>query len=259
MKTIIAAFGVRDAAAQAMTDVRNHPYHPRSLWMVDDPRDSAKLMREFEQRAVPREWADLYTEANRRGATIVVGESEDREAEEIAALLEQHGTLNLERSAARWKGDEAWGGYRADQPVLDDTRLAAERQRLESESIPVVEEKVHVGKRETPGETVRVRTFVTERPVHEEVKLREEHVDVSRAPADERISPAAAEQQFQEGEYVVTPTSEVPVVEKEARVVERVKVEKQADTRTETVEETERRREVETERIPPDRPESPRR
>ena len=52
----------------------------------------------------------------------------------------------------------------------------------EAATIPVVEEDLRVGKREVGGGRVRVRSYVTERPVEEQVELRQERVD-GRAPA----------------------------------------------------------------------------
>ena len=56
-----------------------------------------------------------------------------------------------------------------------------------------------------------------------------------------------ADMAFREGTIEVTETSEVPVVAKEARVVEEVVVGKTATDRTETVRDTVRRTDVEVE------------
>jgi hypothetical protein len=81
------------------------------------------------------------------------------------------------------------------------------------------------------------------------VQLTEERIDVARERVDEPISPQAVDATLTEDEFVVTARGEEAVVGKEARVVERVHVGKTADTRTETVRETERRRDVEVESI----------
>ena len=65
---------------------------------------------------------------------------------------------------------------------------------------------------------------------------------------------ASADTTFTEDEYVVTATGEEAVVEKQARVVERVRVEKQAEQHTETIDEVERRRDVAVEDLPPPQP-----
>jgi stress response protein YsnF len=113
------------------------------------------------------------------------------------------------------------------------------------EAIPVVEEEVRVGKREVGGGRVRVRSYVTERPVEEQVQLREERVQVERRPVDRELSPGEAS--FQEKEIEAVERGEEAVVDKKARVTEEVGVRKDVDTRTETVRDTARKTEVEVE------------
>jgi uncharacterized protein (TIGR02271 family) len=113
--------------------------------------------------------------------------------------------------------------------------------------IPVVEEELKVGKRvvqETEG--VRVQRHVTEKPVEESVRLREEQVHVERRPVDRPLSGAEAEA-FKEGMVEVRTTREEPVVSKQARVVEEVVINKEAREHTERVRDTVRRTEVEVE------------
>ena len=52
----------------------------------------------------------------------------------------------------------------------------------QEEVIPVAEEELRVGKREVSGGRVRVRSYVVETPVQEQVSFREEHVSVERRP-----------------------------------------------------------------------------
>jgi stress response protein YsnF len=91
---------------------------------------------------------------------------------------------------------------------------------------------------------VRVKTYVTEKPVQEQVTLREERVNVERRPVD-RPAGEADFQNFREGTIEVTETAEKPVVAKEARVVEEVLLNKDVQQRTETVQDTVRRKDVE--------------
>ena len=88
---------------------------------------------------------------------------------------------------------------------------------------------------------MRVRSFVTEKPVSEQITLREEHVDVQRTSVDRPASGDA----FREGTIEMRETAEVPVVAKEARVVEEISLGKTATERTETVSDTVRRTDVE--------------
>jgi stress response protein YsnF len=88
---------------------------------------------------------------------------------------------------------------------------------------------------------------VTERPIDQQVSLREERVDVERRPVDRALNTNDLDA-FKEGEIELTETAERLRVDKEARVVEEVMVRQNADTHTEEVHETARRRDVEVER-----------
>jgi stress response protein YsnF len=90
---------------------------------------------------------------------------------------------------------------------------------------------------------VRVRSYVVETPVEEQVTLREERVAVERRPADRALGDA--EQAFQERTIEAEERAEEAVVSKEARVTEEVVVRKEAEQRTETISDTVRSTEVE--------------
>jgi len=114
--------------------------------------------------------------------------------------------------------------------------------------IPIVEEELRVGKQEVQGGGVRVNTRVEERPVNEQVNLREETVDVHRRPVDRPVSDADLTN-FQEGTFEVRERSEQPIVEKQARVVEEVHIKKNVEERTENVQDTVRRTDVDVEQL----------
>jgi uncharacterized protein (TIGR02271 family) len=113
------------------------------------------------------------------------------------------------------------------------------------EVIPVAEERLRVGKRDVSHGRVRIRSYVVETPVEEQVILREERVAVERRPADRVLSDA--DQAFQERTIEAEERGEEAVVSKEARVTEEVVVRKEAEQRTETVSDTVRQTEVEVE------------
>ena len=150
--------------------------------------------------------------------------ADEREADQAAILMREHGASNCASSTAAQQGEGV-------------ARL------------PVVEEELRIGKREVQTGGVRVRQEVSERPVEEQVNLREERVSVERRPVDRPIGDAAA---FQERTIEATETSEQAVVAKEARVVEEVVVNKEVEQRAETVRDTVRRTDVKVEKIEPD-------
>ena len=115
--------------------------------------------------------------------------------------------------------------------------------------MPVVEEDIAIGKREVERGHVRIYSRVTEQPVEESVRLREEKVTVERRPADR---PATEADFAAAGKDVIemTEKAEEPVVTKRARVVEEVVVHKDVTEHTETVRGTERRTDVDVQREP---------
>jgi stress response protein YsnF len=113
--------------------------------------------------------------------------------------------------------------------------------------LDVVQEELQVGKRSLDKGGVRVVQRVTEKPVREVVRLREEHATVDRRPVD-RPSHAGDLNAFKEGTLEVRETAEEPVVAKTARVVEEVRVGKEVREREETIEDKVRRKDVDVQR-----------
>jgi uncharacterized protein (TIGR02271 family) len=185
--------------------------------------------------------ADYYDEAVRRGNTVlVIDAADDQELAMVRTEIEDMGgTVDVQERAAQWRA-EGWAGPAAtgDQAVM-----------------PVVQEELKVGKRTVETGGIRVMQRVTETPVKEMVRLREERAVVERRPADRPATEADLARQ--EGAAVeVRAMSEEAVVSKSARVVEEVVVGKQVEERTETVSDTVRRTDVDVEQLPAEQSES---
>ncbi|MFL6449374.1 MAG: YsnF/AvaK domain-containing protein [Bryobacteraceae bacterium] len=177
--------------------------------------------------------SDYYNQGIASGGVLLSVTSSDERVESTRALLEQYGASEFERGtvdATRTRGASAGTAARGDV------------------AIPVVEEELQVGKREVSRGGVRVYSHVTERPVEENVQLREEHVHVQRNPVNRPASEADF-QAFREGTIELTETAEEPIVSKQARVVEEVVVGKDVTERTQTVRDTVRRTDVEVEEV----------
>ncbi|GAB3419543.1 YsnF/AvaK domain-containing protein [Massilia agilis] len=130
-----------------------------------------------------------------------------------------------------------------------DTGLSGSLQRdTSSQAIPVVEERLKVGKREVQRGGVRVFSRVVEQPVNESIGLREEHVNVERHRVDQPLSPGDTSA-FKEQTIEMRETAEEPVVEKSARVVEEVVVGKQVSQREQQIRDTVRHTEVQVENL----------
>jgi uncharacterized protein (TIGR02271 family) len=158
----------------------------------------------------------------------------------------QHGSSGMSWDRAKMAIRDSW-----ERLAGRDRTSAGARQMNEGQtSIPVVEEELRVGKREVERGGVRVRTGIEERPVEEQVRLREEHVNVERRPVDRPATEADIRRAAQPGTIEVRERAEEPVVQKQARVVEEVVVGKDVEQRTETVRDSVRRTDVEIEETP---------
>lgn len=173
----------------------------------------------FSTAGIPAEDARYYAEGIRRGGVLLTVSTPEAEADRAAEIMDRNGAIDIDERRGDWDRAEA------------------------GKTVPVVEERLRVGKRETGSRSVRVYTEVHEQPVEEQVNLREEHVRVERRPVD-RPANEADLSAFREGTIELTETREVPVVAKEARVVEEVIVNKDVTQRTETVRDTVRKTDV---------------
>lgn len=118
---------------------------------------------------------------------------------------------------------------------------------VEEEHIPIVEEKVSIGKRVAEnGRNIGVRTRVVSDTVSEDVTLRDETVSIEKRPVEKRISGKEADALLNKGDTSVSMTEhdEKLVVQKDAVVTDEVVVKKTAADKTERVTETVRKTEV---------------
>lgn len=184
-----------------------------------------------------------YEAAARRGGALVTVRVDDAHTNEVAAILERHHPIDLTQEGAGLTGHAA--ATRTTETDVSDIGLR--EGYAESQSIPLAEEEVVVGKRAVQRGALRIHTYTTERPVEERVALREEEAYVERTPVDRPA--VAGEAAFQDRTLEVREMGEEAVVNKQARVVEEVRVGKQQTERKETVRDTVRKQEVDVERV----------
>jgi uncharacterized protein (TIGR02271 family) len=243
-RTVTAYFDDVQTAERAAHDLARHVPGVRGE-VFDARSDSTRLA----SLSLPDDDAAVLSEGFRRGGGVVHAEVPDGRFDEVAAALEASGAVDLDEREAAWR-KEGWSGATAPVATTGATTSPGKVRQLgaaeDAASIPVIEERLRVGKREAGHGRVRIRSYVVETPVQEQVTLREERVNVERRPVDRPLT-SADEALFQERTVEVTKTAEEAVVAKEARVVEEVTLRKTAEERTETVRDTVRRTEVDVE------------
>ena len=192
-----------------------------------------------------------YENAVSQGNCLLRVDVHEDEIPTAENILNRHSPIDIHADAA----ETPVRGH-AETPVRGDEGRAVRRDAAtaargedKTTAIPVVKEEVQIGKRRVLRGGVRVYSRVVEEPVEESVPLREEHVRVERRPVNRSATrddlSAGKEQVIEVEEF-----AEEPVVAKQARVVEEVRVGKDVSERTETVRDTVRRTEVNVEQTP---------
>ena len=273
-QTVTAMFETRAEAERAAEALRSQmSVLPGAIHIVDHASDSevvdtANTNRDEDRGFfgsikalfLPDEDSHSYTEGVRRGDVLVSATIEHDQAGRAMDILEQHGALDYDSREQSWRAG-GWQGYdqttaatatampTAAATTATTTRattpVAATATTGNNEAIPLYEESLVVGKRDVAHGRVRVRTYVTETPVQELIRLRQERVTLERRPVNRAIQPG--EDVFRERTIEATETSEEAVVGKDVRVREEIALRKDVTTEEKTVKDSVRRTEVDIE------------
>ncbi|WP_435169076.1 YsnF/AvaK domain-containing protein [Falsirhodobacter sp. 1013] len=193
--------------------------------------------------AFPDEDRYAYAEGLSRGGYLVTLTGlTSGEYDAALTILEDEGTVNMDEREESWRS-EGWGGY-ASSSYATLVAAASADDLSDDATIPVVEERLRVGKRDTSRGHMRVRAYTVDVPVTESVELREERVELERRPVDRA---AIVDEDYRERILEAEEYREEAVVSKDARVVEEVGLRKTSDTHRETISDTVRHTEVEIE------------
>jgi uncharacterized protein (TIGR02271 family) len=188
---------------------------------------------------------DYYTRGVSAGGALLAVTVPDERVESVISLLEAHGARDVsEENVAAGQQVRAAAASTSAAATTSTPNVSGA-----GTAIPIVEEELQLGKRQVQRGGVRVYSHIVETPVEEDIRLREEHVRVQRTPVN-RPASAADFNAFQEGSVELTETAEEPVVSKQARVVEEVRIGKEVTEHTEKVTDKLRRTEVDIEEIP---------
>ena len=219
--SVISAFDDRKIAGEVVDALLEAGFKERDVEILEGAGD--ELAGEIVGRGYGEDDARGFAEAAGRGKRPVAARVSEEKVERVVAIMERR-----EASEGGERGAPSGG---------------------RGETVRAVEEELSVGKRKVATGGVRVTSHVTETPVEETVRLREEHVEARRERADRVLSPEEADAAFEERTVEVMGTSEEAVVRKEARVVGEVSVGRRVEEREETVRDTVRRSEVEVEEV----------
>lgn len=219
-----------------------------------------------------------YNEVAKNGTLVTVYVDDYKYAQEVAEILDNNGALDAKNTYANYQnsnyqstgapttrtnaegttvstnydgksttatmtGKESTTSQSQYRDAYQTTANLDTKADAAAQKIEVVEEELQVGKREVVTGGAKVRSRIVEKEVSEDLRLRKEYVDVDYKTVDRPATDAA----FQEKTIEVTERAEVPVVNKEARVVSEVSVGKDVEHETRTISDTVRETKVEVE------------
>ncbi len=271
-RTVSAMFDSRSDAQRAVDRLVEAGIPTSSVRLVPGYENDAPVTDRSEQHKgffssladlfMPDEDRYTYAEGLSRGGYMVVASDLDIAYYDRAVdILDDEGSIDLDQREESWRS-EGWSGYQADatgsgyglgaastgaftDTTTDRTLDTTSGLGATDDVIPVVDERLVVGKRDVNLGRVRVRSYLREEPVSANVNLHEERVTLERRPVDRPLTDANSA--FRDRTIEAEAHAEEAVVDKEARVTEEISLRKESTERQETINDTVRKTEVEIE------------
>ncbi len=193
-----------------------------------------------------------YAEGMSRGHVLLSATVHDAHTDKAIQILEDSEAIDLDGRESEWRNSgwtgqaEAYAAPAAAAPV-GQTATAPMKAATGGDTLEVAEERLVVGKREVERGGMRVRSYMVETPVSQQVSLREETVGIERRPVNRAVG--AGDEAFRDRSIEMRETGEEAVVGKEAFVTEEISLRKNTAQRTQEVNDTVRHTEVEVERV----------
>ncbi|WP_191062591.1 YsnF/AvaK domain-containing protein, partial [Geminicoccus harenae] len=195
---------------------------------------------------MPDEDRYAYSEGIRRGGYLLTVRVPDGLEDQVVDVMERSDPIDLDERTETWRSEGWTGGTSATGTTSSSSYTsvpgssaigtagyseaartsayadtAASMGTVGTEAtVQLAEEELQVGKRQAGGGRVRVRTYVVERPVEEQVDLHAERVTIERRPVDQEVVSGVAA--FQERTIEAVERGEEVVVSKTARVKEEI-------------------------------------
>ncbi len=264
-KTVVAIFKSMNEAGAAADDLFDNGFLKEDIDVSagekyeEDAQGESRITRFFKNLfGTNDEKTVSYSHVARKGYVVTVQTHSEDEALEACEILDDNGALDV---------NDHYNKYltQPDNEIHEETITTQEEEEEEvahdnktslydqpdggrdlgerEETIPVIEEEMQVHKKKVPAGKVKVRSRIVEKPVEENLRLREEHIHIERKKVDRK--PTEEElKNFKNDTNEFTEYAEVPEVEKTPGVVEEVRLSKEAEENNETIRDKVKRREV---------------
>jgi uncharacterized protein (TIGR02271 family) len=247
---IVAFYDRTEKAEEAARALKSSGFVSSDINVLNEDSLSDKDIRDgnFWQRLFGRNVSDqenaLYRGTIDSGGAALTLRTPDTEVDRAMKILNVHGPMNLrDRFASTSTTTSSATATPPTASVPTETRA----MDAVEEVVRLAEEQLDIGKRQITTGKSRIRRFVTEKPVQQQVTLHEERCEVARR---EVTDPSLAKDiDWKDRIIEVVETSEQPVITKTARIAEEVVIRRRGSDRVETVRDTVRRQQLEVERV----------
>lgn len=224
--TLICLFHDKDQADSTLRDLADAGV-PKSCIGVMGDQDEAASSAAMDKWEVPQTDRKMLLDGINGGGVVIAVSAQSEIAQKVEDIFQDNQAGQVDEKTIAQK-----------QPAAAPAR--------DGGSLDVIKETLNVGKREVNHGGVRIFQRVTEKPVTQDITLREERVHVERQAVDR---PATAADFTKDKSYEMSGSREEAVVSKSARVIEEVKLQKEESTRTEKIQDTLRNTDVVVEEI----------
>jgi len=229
-RTITAFFDTRDAAERAAGQLASIGVGRDRVRITEGAGGSTTAATQTEPKGFWEELKDLflpeedrhsYAEGLRRGGFLLSARVDEANYNRALEALDNEGAVNMDERESNWRSS-GWSGYQpqtgtganrttagassTSTPVNPlggagmETRASSasamsgarstELRSGQNETIPVYEETARIGKRDVSHGRVRLRSYVVETPVSEQVNLRNSRCRSSAARSTAPSPPA---------------------------------------------------------------------
>lgn len=199
-------------------------------------------------RTIEPHEAAVYGRVVGSGGAVLTVRVPDSDVPRALGILNAHRAVDVQHRAAQ-EGFIASGAASTmpaatSQPVMAPAARAASTG--EGEVLRLAEEQLEVGKRLVQEGTTRIRRFVVETPVEQQITLHEEHARVIRRAISDPAYTGNID--WTDKTIEVNEMAEEAIVNKSAHIAEEIVVQKEGSDQVRTIKDKVRRQQVEVER-----------
>ncbi|WWO97401.1 MAG: YsnF/AvaK domain-containing protein [Candidatus Dasytiphilus stammeri] len=197
-------------------------------------------------KGLTEEESKVYAQAVETGGVILILRSNEEDTPRAMEILNAHQMMDVSQTPTCTTDKHDSQYHQSDTTKCQSSENHQDQCISTEDILPLAEEQLEIGKKLIKEGSTRVRRFVTEKDVEVEVPLHEEHAAIFRRSI---INKDQCPDKFDWSDTVVeiTETSEQPVVNKTAHIVEEIIVRKEGRDRIQKIHDTVRKQEVKIE------------